>query len=363
MTSIFQNDFLWLESIPPDNPSLPAAERYQRLVAWAGKARGRNPNVFDELTGWMLEDGNWAEASLEGNRKVFIDGVVQRFREQNAALRRILRELEPHGVVNAAVFAALDEFDAVLAGDLEDKEVSAAVQRMLMDFSAIREPHVRALVAGQQTGPSGTDGVNVFGFVNILKNGDAQVQWSLFMPDMLKHQQKGFSITQLDYVKAPAMRFVGKPEHGLEDANQLRAVFAALDALGKPLAALPWDIHFSHHSGKSVDVQPPQGYWGRFFPDDTPVPDGFAGIDFTADPTYSVGPPYFAHYAFSVFSGDMDSLHDAKGFDVSPMYDITRNIMLGQGVIIPYPEKYWTAEIFRSGHENPSDAYLFSTHV
>lgn len=37
--------------------------------------------------------------------------------------------------------------------------------------------------------------------------------------------------------------------------------------------------------------------------------------------------------------------------------------MLGQGVCIPYPDKYWTAEVFPDGCGKPSRAYLFSAEL
>lgn len=61
-----------------------------------------------------------------------------------------------------------------------------------------------------------------------------------------------------------------------------------------------------------------------------------------------------------MFSGDIDALHQQEGYDSDAMYDVTRNIMLGQGVPIPYPTKYWTGEVFLDGHNAPSTAYLFS---
>jgi len=45
------------------------------------------------------------------------------------------------------------------------------------------------------------------------------------------------------------------------------------------------------------------------------------------------------------------------------MYDVTRNIILGQDVNIPYPDKYWTAEVFLDGYDNPSTAYMFSVEI
>jgi hypothetical protein len=42
------------------------------------------------------------------------------------------------------------------------------------------------------------------------------------------------------------------------------------------------------------------------------------------------------------------------------MYDVTRNKILGQGVTIPYPAKYWTAEVFPDGCDKYSTAFMFS---
>lgn len=56
----------------------------------------------------------------------------------------------------------------------------------------------------------------------------------------------------------------------------------------------------------------------------------------------------------------MDAMHACEGFDSDAMYDVTRNIILGDGVNIPYPEKYWTAEMFLEGCGKYSTGYLFS---
>ena len=56
-------------------------------------------------------------------------------------------------------------------------------------------------------------------------------------------------------------------------------------------------------------------------------------------------------------------MHQREGFDSDAMYDVTRNIILGQNIAIPYPDKYWTAEVFLEGFENPSTAYLFSVEL
>lgn len=60
---------------------------------------------------------------------------------------------------------------------------------------------------------------------------------------------------------------------------------------------------------------------------------------------------------------EMDAMHRREGYDSDAMYDVTRNIMLGQGVPIPYPGKYWTAEVFLDGCDQYSTAYMFSAEL
>jgi hypothetical protein len=115
-----------------------------------------------------------------------------------------------------------------------------------------------------------------------------------------------------------------------------------------------------HHYGKGVDVERWHGFWGRFFKADIPVPEGFLSFDFVPHFDDTPGLPFGSQFAFATFEGDNDAMHKAEGYDSDAMYDVTRNIMLGQNVIIPYPEKYWTAEVFLKGHKMPSSAYLFS---
>ena len=56
-------------------------------------------------------------------------------------------------------------------------------------------------------------------------------------------------------------------------------------------------------------------------------------------------------------------MHKREGYDSDAMYDVTRNIILGQGITIPYPEIYWTAEVFLYGCDNHSTAYMFSVVI
>ena len=93
---------------------------------------------------------------------------------------------------------------------------------------------------------------------------------------------------------------------------------------------------------------------------DAPVPEGFVHFDFTPDYLGDAGFPFQSKFALAKFSGDLEAMHKREGYDSDAMYDVTRNIILGQGVGIPYPEKYWTAGVFLDGHDKPGTAYMFS---
>ena len=93
---------------------------------------------------------------------------------------------------------------------------------------------------------------------------------------------------------------------------------------------------------------------------DAPVPEGFLHFDFVPSHDGKAGPPYCSQFAYAAFCGDTHAMHKREGYDSDAMYDVTRNIILGQGVCIPYPDKYWTAEVFPDGWDKPGTAYLFS---
>ena len=351
-------------------------EKYSRIVGWAGAARGQNPSAFDALTGWILDDAEWTDETLAENERFLMQGIFARFKTQNARLRVCLKELEPSGAVNAAVFKALDRFDDELSGKPDDKRLCETVAGVLSDFSAMRERAIREQIAGNKTGPTGTDSVELFGYVNYLKDCDAGVQWALFMPDMVKRQQDGFQVDSFEYKKMPAMRFIG-----IEDSNfhsetvkdyeakkktGLKTMTETLDAMSEHKSGFDYDVLFQHHYGRGVDVEGWHGFWGRFMKADTPVPEGFVHFDFIPQrdsDNFVSGPPYLSQFAFAVFSGDLEAMHNDEGTDGGRMYDITRNIMLGQGVNIPYPDKYWTAEVFLDGCDQYSTAYMFSAEL
>ena len=364
MATNLANEFYWNDIENLQTKELTDAEKYQIVVNWAAKARGRNPNVFDALTEWILDDANWTEDKLKENEQILMHGVFARFKEQNSKLRTYLKELEPSGVVNQIVFDALNNFDEELSGNIYDDRLREAVSRVFNDFSAMLDPNIRKLFAGEKTGPTGTDSVETFGYINYLKGCDAGVQWALFMPGLVEHQQKGFKIDSFEYKKLPAMRFIGKlEEDGLESLESRKEIFSILDSLESFKSGFDYDVMLAHHYGKGVNIGPAYCYWGRFMMVDTPVPDGFTHFDFVPENDGKAGLPFISHVAFAIYSGDIEALHSSEGYDVHAMYDITRNVMLGQGVNIPYPNKYWNAEVFLDGYDKPSTAYLFSAEL
>ncbi|MCL2557183.1 MAG: hypothetical protein FWE09_01765 [Treponema sp.] len=359
---MFANEFRMIDwdGIDGKGEELTAEEKYRRIVEWARQARGTNPTVFDSLVDWMLDDSQWTDDKLADNERILTQGVFARFKEQNAWLRTRLKELEPAGVVNGEVFKALDRFDDELSGLTHHEGLRETVAKMFADFTTMRDRAMREKIAGNKTGPAGTDNQESVGYVNFLNGCDAQVQWCLFMPDFVKRQQNGFQVERFEYRKIQAMRFVGK-ERGRNDSPETRReIFRTLDAMTEYKSGFYHDLLLSHHYGKGVDAEPRHDFFGRFMKADAPVPQGFAHWDFLPD---DAGAPYLtfrSEFAYAAFSGDADAMRKTEGYDVSAMYDVTRNIILGQGVHIPYPEIYWTAEVFTEGHDKPSAAFLFS---
>jgi AraC-like DNA-binding protein len=353
----------WSDIDGEKDEKLTDAEKYNRIVAWAKKAREKNPEVFDALTEWILDDSQWSEEKLAENEQILMYGVFARFKEQNARLRSYLKELEPSGVVNTPVFKALNQFDDELSGLSHDERLRVTVARVFADFSIMRERSIREKIAGSKTGPTGTDSVDIFGYINYLKDWDAQVQWTLFMPDVVERQQKNFKVDSFEYKKLPAMRFIGREDDSFNNMEIRRGLFRTLDTMDEYKSDFGYDVLFMHHYGLGVDVGPWHGFWGRFMKAGTSVPEGFDYFDFVPQNDNKAGPPYYSQFALATFSGDNEALHKHEGYDSDAMYDVTRNIILGQGVIIPYPEKYWTAEVFLDGCEKPGTAYMFSVFL
>jgi len=344
------------------NSEIDAEDAYRMIGHWALAARCANPMAFDELSAWILDDIQWTTDKLAENEQILM-GVLTRFKEQNARLREYLKELEPSGVVNPPVFAALDRFDDELSGAPHDERLRETVAMMFADFTVMKERAVREKIAGGITGSAGTSTVSTYGYINFLKGCDAQIQWCLFMPDWVKQQQKGFKVASFEYQTLPAVRFIGREDTFEGKVEIRREIFNALDDLHEYQSGFAHDLLFMHHYGKGVDVEPWHGFWGRFMQAGTPVPEDFVHWDLVPDDSNTPYLTFCSQCAYAQFSGDTKVMHETKGFDSDAMYDVTRNIILGQGVHIPYPETYWTAEVFLDGHEKPGTAYLFSAKI
>lgn len=362
MGHMLVNEFCWIEFGEVERENLTEKEKYQQLVSWAGKARGTNPNAFDAVTKWLLDDAQW-QGSLSENECILMKDIIGRFKEQTERLRACLLELKTSGMVNEAVFDALDRFEDELSGRTHAEYLKDSVEQMFRDFSSMKDRNVREQIAGGKTGPTGTDTVEIFGYINFLKDCDAAVQWTLFMPDVVEKQQDGFKLESFVYRKMPAVRFIGKDERDVPDMEARSEIFRILDSMNSYRSGFDYDLLFMHHYGKGVDVSPWHGFWGRFMKADAPVPQGFVSFDLVPENNGKPGAPFISQFAYAIFSGDPVAMHMREKYDSDGMYDMTRNCMLAQGVNIPYPDKYWTAEVFLKGYSAASTAYLFSAEL
>lgn len=349
--------FCWYES-PKQSVQMTPEEKYGYISDWAGRARGINPNVFDELSKMLLNSAEYSESEFADCEKLF-KSIVDGFLRQNKLLHA---ELKASGAVNMAVFDTLERFNDELSGKTHAESLREAVEAVFNDFAALRRIDIRKNFAGSVTGPAGTDSVEVFGYINFLKDCDAAVQWTLFMPGLVEHQQQdsGIKVRSFEYLKFPTLRFIGLEKDLSENSEELKKLLDTLDQMSDYRCGFDYDTILLHHLGRGVDVEECHGIWGRFFKADTPVPDGFEYVDFIPQNDGKSGVPYISQFAFAKFAGDVNSMLREEGFDANAMYDITRNIILGQNVCIPYPDKYWTAEVYLDGLGKDSTAYLFS---
>lgn len=157
----------------------------------------------------------------------------------------------------------------------------------------------------------------------------------------------GAKIEHWEYRKLPAIRFVGiELFYDGDDWDTTRQkVVATLDKMPEYASGFDYDLTFSHHFGKTVDTERRHDYIGRFMKADTPVPNDFVYWDFVPDDRNTPYLTFCSQFAFSAFAGNYDAMHCHQGFNVNALYDISRNIILEEKVIIPYPEIYWTAEV------------------
>lgn len=338
------------------------AETYEAIKKWARRARDINPTAFDKVVVWLQGSGEWTEQQLQQNQSLLMEQVIGRFIQQNQLLRKELQALAPSGIVNEAVFDALDRFDEVLLRETScgDAKLDEASRRVFQNFSALQDPETRKYFAGSVTGFTGTDSIPVFGYINMLENCDSAVQWTLFMPDVAQRQQNGFRVESFEYRELPPVRFIGIEAERAAQPGALSALCKTLDEMRGCQSGFDYDIILMHHNGKGVDAEPCHALYGRFMKAGAPVPEGCTSIEFVPRPDQKSGAPFASQFAYARFSGDPQAMHQQQSYDVDAMYDVTRNIILGQNVLIPYPDKYWTAEVFPEGFAKGSSAYLFS---
>jgi len=157
----------------------------------------------------------------------------------------------------------------------------------------------------------------------------------------------GATIEYWEYRTLPAVRFIGLEFfYDCDDWEVIREkVATALDKMPEYTSGFDYDLTLSHHFGKGVETERNHDFIGRFMKENAPVPEGFTYWDFAPEDRDTPYLTFCSQFAFSVFSGNHDDLHRHEGFDVNALYDITRNIILEEKVVIPYPEIYWTAEV------------------
>ncbi|MCL1909682.1 MAG: hypothetical protein FWG05_01965, partial [Kiritimatiellaeota bacterium] len=266
---------------------LTGAAAYARIVEWARNFRwerkskydtpvdpdGReifvNGAAFNAMCEWLLDDTQW-EHPNEKHQEVFLKqcGLLL-FDHYRWQLSTYLKKLDAEfpGVVNPPVFAALERIGKAIPGaHKSDLWLHEAVDPALADFSAMRDRALREKVAD---------------YVRQLSGFDDRLQWTLFMPDSVKHslESNGITLENFEYVKMPAIRFVGVLDDENRSHDTLVEMMRALDAMPEQKSGFDYDLQFFHHGGLTVD-NAGLSIWGRFMKAGTTVPDGFVGIDF-----------------------------------------------------------------------------------
>lgn len=291
MSRRFSDDIHFIDwnEIDGQNEKTTSAEIYNRLIRWASKAREKNYEVFDKLSAWLLDDSEWSNNKLAENEQILMQGVFARFKEQNAKLRVYLKKLEPSGVVNAAIFGALDRFDDELSGAPHDERLREIVDKMFTDFSVMQERGVREIIAGYSAcSMHKTD----MGYINYLKDCDVAVQWALFMPEVVKKHGHKINRDSFEYIEIGKVRFIGKeffknPDmHVSRPIESLPELISMIPQYGTEITAL---CHLEHHHGGEVNVNQ-CNMMGYFCKAATPVPEGY---DFYDVPT--------EHAAYAVY--------------------------------------------------------------
>lgn len=345
MARKFIDDILlidWNEIEGAESEKPTSTETYNRIIDWARKAIGRNSGVFDAIAEWVLDDSQWSDEKLAENEQILMQSVFARIKEQNAKLRGYLKELEPSGIVNTAIFKVLEKFDNALSGKPQDERLNETVSKVFADFSVMRERGVREIIAGYS---AGSIQINT-GYIWSLKNCDAGVQWALFMPDSVRNglETKKWNREKFEYIKIGKTRFIGQTiEH--DDVDE---VFESLEPYAADITIEYSYCYLTHFNEREWQFSGPS-IFGRFYKEGTPVPEGY---DFYDVPTEHAA---YAIYNSEDFCGDIHNPDDA--------YVFTRDQILADGVPIPYPQAYWQSVVYTDGFPVQGEyrfGYLFS---
>ncbi|MDR0948564.1 MAG: hypothetical protein LBM69_03490 [Lachnospiraceae bacterium] len=141
--------------------------------------------------------------------------------------------------------------------------------------------------------------------------------------------------SSFEYLNLPALRFIGVDANsrGGDWGNlwaEKREFLPALENMSDAICPqIPQLCGLQHSANGNVNVED-HLVVGYFFRADTPAPDGYDYMDF---PALTVG--------FATF--DHASLDD--NVELRP-YVITRDRILNDGKIIPYPIGYWSCEVY-----------------
>ena len=168
--------------------------------------------------------------------------------------------------------------------------------------------------------------------------------------------EKMFKLESFESLQMPAMRFIGKSDDGIYNGGDQRlTVMQTLDAMTEHKSGFDYDTFFFHWNGQDADVAPWQGIWGRFMKADTPVPEGFVHVDLVPYDDEKTGVPYISKFSYAIFSGNLKAMHKDDIY-LSITRDITAN---DKG--IPYPRKFWNAEVFINGVNDWSTGCLYAS--
>ena len=209
MTSRFTPDFLlvdWNEIEGKKKEGRTSGEIYSKLIDWSYKAKKQNEKVFDRLSQWILDDSEWIKDKLPENKQILTQ-VLALLSDDCDKFRICLQELEPSGVVNPAVFRALDLLAAGLAGNLDDERIQEAVSKMQADFTVMQERDVRKIIAGC---PEGSMHATQIEYVNYLKDCVTKLCWTLHMPEVVKKHAGKINRESFEYIEIGKVRFIGK---------------------------------------------------------------------------------------------------------------------------------------------------------